>query len=898
MNQNNSLKRFQQYNTMDLKQIKLSKSEWESIEVDVTDKTVLNLIKNGYHDVNLKVNNSQSLFSFLKIEYSQKMEDTIYNKFLKTSVDRIESRLKKQCSTYVETKLDATAKPNSSDKIRLDRFNESVMQQHDIYENILLTLMTNLLEQLDNPMTLHYNYYTLYKLVRNNVFRVNRHIQTLVHHVLQFFEPSISKAFIIEHSVEIIEKNVHLIKHSDLVLYEHQKEIFTAVKKQVPKLILYIAPTGTGKTLTPIALSEEHRIIFVCAVRHVGLALAKSAISVNKKVAFAFGCSSANDIRLHYFAAKEYTLNKRSGGIYKVDNSVGDNVEIMICDIKSYLPAMLYMLAFFPATNIITYWDEPTITMDYTNHEMHETIHTNWKENLIPNVVLSSATLPKEHELTETIPDFLTKFPEAEICKIVSHDCKKSITILNHDGYVVLPHYITPHYGETMKIANHCANYLTLLRYFDLKEVAEFITFVNKHNYVSNKRLALERYFVSGLDAIHMTNIKLYYVELLQNIGEVNWSLVYAHFERTRMPRILENMRVDVKGKVRSMGPGSLIRSGNTGSNLSGAPLCRLASAPSIQDVTPLKPQGTSGVYVTTKDAYTLTDGPTIFISNDVEKVAKFCIQQANIPSAVMDDIMKKIDYNNVITKQIHELESQLDELKEHAEQKAKNLAKSGGDAKGKSGKDLRKMNREVPEEFGNRGSMHALAEKINSLRSLIRIASLNDVLIPNKKTHIEKWAADESITNAFTSSIDETVVANIMALNGIDTFWKVLLMMGIGGFIAHENLAYTEMMKKMADEQKLFMILANCDYIWGTNYQFCHGFISKDLNLTQEKIIQAMGRIGRGNVQQTYTVRFRDDAQILKLFTSDTEKPEVINMNRLFNSKRVIYRDGEYVEA
>ena len=78
---------------------------------------------------------------------------------------------------------------------------------------------------------------------------------------------------------------------------------------------------------------------------------------------------------------------------------------------------------------------------------------------------------------------------------------------------------------------------------------------------------------------------------------------------------------------------------------------------------------------------------------------------------------------------------------------------------------------------------------------------------------------------------------------------------------------------------------------------QFCHGFLSKDLNLTQEKVIQAMGRIGRNNIQQTYTVRFRDDAQIEKLFTSDTEKPEVINMNVLFNYHSVKYENGEYIE-
>jgi hypothetical protein len=135
------------------------------------------------------------------------------------------------------------------------------------------------------------------------------------------------------------------------------------------------------------------------------------------------------------------------------------------------------------------------------------------------------------------------------------------------------------------------------------------------------------------------------------------------------------------------------------------------------------------------------------------------------------------------------------------------------------------------------------------------------------------------------------------MALNGVENTWKVLLMMGIGVFINHENITYTEIMKRLADEQKLYMIIASSDYIYGTNYQFCHGFLSKDLNLTQEKLIQAMGRIGRNNIQQTYTVRFRDDEQIMKLFTSETDKPEIINMNRLFNTRKVVWQNDMYVE-
>jgi hypothetical protein len=892
---------------MDLKQRKLNKSEWDSIEISVSESelSVLSLIMKGFHDVTTRLNKNNSIFSFLKIEFSEKMEDYLYNKYLRKKVDGIEQKLLEIFSDYKNMKIDANIKPNSSDRVRLERFDEDSIKNNDIYELLLLSHLDNLLinKKNSNIKLFHYHYYTIYKLIRNNISRLNRHVINLVNIVLDKFADEINKSIIIENAVNFIEKNESLLKYSDLVLYEHQKEIFTIIKKPNPKLILYMAPTGTGKTLTPIALSEMKKIIFVCAARHVGLALARAAISVNKKIAFAFGCSSADDIRLHYFAAKEYTINKRSGSIKKVDNSVGENVEIIICDIRSYLPAMYYMLAFFKAEEIVTYWDEPTITMDYKEHEFHKTIRKNWKENIIPTVVLSSATLPKENELTETIPDFLNKFKGAEICNIVSHDCKKSIPIINKDGYVVLPHYLHNNYEKMLEIANHCNNYLTLLRYFDLKEVVEFVSFINRNNYANN-RMRIDRHF-EDLDSISMKNIKIYYVEMLRNIRPENWQLVYTYFQQNRVPRILENPSVDTKGnkiqKIRSLGPG--INMTNSSNNLAGTPLSRLASEQvTSKRVSEQNVQGTSGVYITTKDAYTLTDGPTIFISNDIEKIAKFCVQQANIPISVMDELMKKIEYNNVINKQIYEIDNQIELIKDSLDKQVKNNVNEfhGGTrvtGRNKTNKDPKKLTRELPDENQNKGSLSKLTEKINTLRSMIKNASLNHTFIPNKRNHIDKWAPDPSISNTFTSSVDEHIVSDIMALNGVDNLWKVLLMMGIGVFINHDNITYTEIMKKLADEQKLYMIIASSDYIYGTNYQFCHGFLSKDLDLTQEKVIQAMGRIGRNNIQQTYTVRFRDDSQIAKLFTSDTEKPEVINMNLLFNSLSVRYEDGNYIE-
>ena len=202
----------------------------------------------------------------------------------------------------------------------------------------------------------------------------------------------------------------------------------------------------------------------------------------------------------------------------------------MICDIKSYIPAMLYMVSFNSVDKLLTFWDEPTITLDYEHHDCHEIIQKNWCENIIPNMVLSSATLPKDYELTETISDFKNKFKNAEIFNIVSHDCKKTIPIINNDGFIILPHYLNEDYIEILKIASHCQNNLTLLRYFDLKEISDFIIYVNQNNFITSK-FKIERYFGQILESISMITVKMYYIVLLQNILNGTWGAIYMNFK-------------------------------------------------------------------------------------------------------------------------------------------------------------------------------------------------------------------------------------------------------------------------------------------------------------------------------------------------------------------------------
>jgi hypothetical protein len=858
---------------MDLNQRKLNKSEWESIEVPVTDeeKNILTLICNGYHDVNIKYNKHISLFGYLKVEFSPLMEDYLYYNYF---LDKIN-----QMNTYTDYVHDIKANPKikKADLIRIQRNNvEKIMNNVDIYEYLLLEIISKILSNKStNNWYIHY--FTLYKLKLMSIQMLNRHVMNYVEFILKKMESEINMIDLIKDSVEFIEKNKLLLKYADLTLYEHQRELFTSCKNTYPKLILYIAPTGTGKTLSPIGLSEgfkvdsitnekiTQRIIFVCAARHVGLALAKSSISIGKKIAFAFGCTSAADIRLHYFAAKDFTKNKKTGGIGKVDNSVGDKVEIMICDVKSYLPAMYYMLSFNKAYNIITYWDEPTITMDYEEHELHSIIRENWQQNLIPNIVLSSATLPKLHEIGLTIESFHKKFEGATIHNIISYDCKKSIPIINKFGYVIVPHSITNNPEKMLRIIENIKENLTLLRYLDLNEIVKFIDYISS-KYETNVSEKFKK-----IEDISMSSIKLFYLELLEEIiisDPHSWEKLYLHLNLLKEKRIQSNPYIDANGI-----PIRKTNSLNSIISKEERPLTRTTSVSSI-DV-PKEEQ--TGIYVTTKDAFTLTDGPTIFLTNDVEKIAKFYIQQSNIPSQVMKDILNKISVNNTINEKITDLEQELELLTEKNNQSSVTEDTNGGKLKKKDSKV--KLASDTNADGKN---IARIESEIERYKNMIQSVQLNETFVPNKILHIKKWFPNK-IVNTFTSDIEEHVIIEIMMLKDVDDSWKVLLLMGIGVFTNHPSITYTEIIKRLASQQKLFMIIASSDYIYGTNYQFCHGYLSKDLSITQEKIIQAFGRIGRNNIQQEYTIRLRDDSQVEKLFYKEINKPEVMNMAKLF---------------
>jgi len=318
-----------------------------------------------------------------------------------------------------------------------------------------------------------------------------------------------------------------------------------------------------------------------------------------------------------------------------------------------------------------------------------------------------------------------------------------------------------------------------------------------------------------------------------------------------------------------------------------GAPLIRsqsVCATPNVITPTTTLPTSSTGILLTTEDAHTLTDGPTIFLCSDVEKIGKFYVQQSKIPERVFQQVAEKIVQNTAVQKRMDELNRVLED-KQNASSK-----KEQTNIDDKDKKNLKQKASKMDKDPTS-GEMVRLMDQIDGLRAQIRLVSLENAYIPNTVQHQQIWVSHDDVgfvKNAYVPSVDEESVRDIMALD-VTNEMKLLLLMGIGMFINEKEAhpKYMEIMKRLAYNQQLFLILASSDYIYGTNYQFCHGFIGKDLtNMTQQKTIQAMGRIGRNAMQQEYSVRFREDEMLLQLFQRPALNMEAEIMCKLFNVK------------
>ena len=200
----------------------------------------------------------------------------------------------------------------------------------------------------------------------------------------------------------------------------------------------------------------------------------------------------------------------------------------------------------------------------------------------------------------------------------------------------------------------------TLLRYVDLDECISFIEYVNKKKIYRKDVFNVDNYFVE-IEDITIDSIKIYYLILLKNIIPEEWKKVYIFLTKKRVRKY------------------------------------------------------ESTAYITTRDAYTLVNGPTIYLTNDIDKIAVFCIQNMKFPDNIIKNISDTIAKNGEINKKIAILEKNYEDGLNKEDMKDNKLANDRG----------------IPNE------LRQLKSKIESFKNMIRTVSLDDMYIPNKKDHL-----------------------------------------------------------------------------------------------------------------------------------------------------------------
>jgi hypothetical protein len=161
---------------MDLTQIKLSRAEWESIEIPVAEdeKKILDLLIHGYTNPNITSNETMSIFTFTKIEQTPENEMHLYKKYFEEKIKEFIKKYGSDVPPIVQFNVvqsNAIKKIKSIDSMRLNNLDSNIkINQEKIYEYLLLDLCKDMLKNIGKQRTKYTFYlYTLIQLKKASI---------------------------------------------------------------------------------------------------------------------------------------------------------------------------------------------------------------------------------------------------------------------------------------------------------------------------------------------------------------------------------------------------------------------------------------------------------------------------------------------------------------------------------------------------------------------------------------------------------------------------------------------------------------------------------------------------------------------------------------------------------
>ena len=199
---------------MDLAQRKLSKEEWDSLEVPVSqdELRILKLIQDGYDDVNIVYNDTLSLINFIKISEggTEEHHRFLYDEYIKTPFDNLTKKYKlKMLKT--EKKKKKKTKLKKADIIRIQNTDKKIKAIRDkIFEFVILDTLEAFLSTKKDAKNKHF--YTLIQLMKFNVSNFNTIFANKIKEITSEAMNDFSKGKFIKHAYDYIERNNQLVQ--------------------------------------------------------------------------------------------------------------------------------------------------------------------------------------------------------------------------------------------------------------------------------------------------------------------------------------------------------------------------------------------------------------------------------------------------------------------------------------------------------------------------------------------------------------------------------------------------------------------------------------------------------------------------------------------------------------
>ena len=176
---------------MDFTQNKLTKSEWDSLELPVSSEElkILRLIVEGYENINIKQNDTKSLNGFIQFEQSDELDYFLYKKYFEVIIN-------KQIKKYGKgTGLDEDSEKfegkirrlKSSETTRLEIIDGNIQQNKEkIFEYVLIELFNELLKSLYKKRNFGFYLYTIIQIQKGTISSINKYVLQKINKLVEY----------------------------------------------------------------------------------------------------------------------------------------------------------------------------------------------------------------------------------------------------------------------------------------------------------------------------------------------------------------------------------------------------------------------------------------------------------------------------------------------------------------------------------------------------------------------------------------------------------------------------------------------------------------------------------------------------------------------------------------